>query len=222
MATTNIKEVARRAGVSVGTVSNVLNRPEVVADDHPRAGAGRDRRARLRPQRLGPPAARRPQPDDRRSSCSTSPTRSSPTWCAAPRTSPTSTAPWWSSATAASDAGREHRHLDQLEEQRVHGRAHHAGRRRRDPRLEQLDRRGTPVVLVDRGDRRHDRCSVAVDDVLGGALAGAAPARAGSPSDRVRRRAVRHPAGRRPACRHRAAAVTAGGGSVTVVRTPSP
>src|SRR5258705_13587923 len=32
MATTSIKEVARRAGVSLGTVSNVLNRPEVVSE----------------------------------------------------------------------------------------------------------------------------------------------------------------------------------------------
>ena len=32
METTSIKEVARQAGVSLGTVSNVLNRPEVVAE----------------------------------------------------------------------------------------------------------------------------------------------------------------------------------------------
>jgi DNA-binding LacI/PurR family transcriptional regulator len=39
-------------------------------------------------------------------------------------------------------------------------------------RLEQLILRGTPVVLVDRGSGRASRCSVAVDDVLGGRLAG--------------------------------------------------
>src|SRR5690242_9892083 len=32
MQTTSIKEVARQAGVSLGTVSNVLNRPEMVAE----------------------------------------------------------------------------------------------------------------------------------------------------------------------------------------------
>lgn len=42
-----------------------------------------------------------------------------------------------------------------------------------DSRLEQLIARGTPVVLVDRGSGHHNRCSVAVDDVLGGRLAAA-------------------------------------------------
>jgi DNA-binding LacI/PurR family transcriptional regulator len=41
-----------------------------------------------------------------------------------------------------------------------------------DARLDQLIERGIPVVLVDRGSGRHNRCSVAVDDVLGGQLAG--------------------------------------------------
>jgi DNA-binding LacI/PurR family transcriptional regulator len=42
----------------------------------------------------------------------------------------------------------------------------------RDSRLEQLVRRGMPVVLVDHGSGQRDLCSVAVDDVLGGRLAG--------------------------------------------------
>ena len=37
--TTGIKEVARRAGVSIGTVSNVLNRPELIV----RESSGRPR-----------------------------------------------------------------------------------------------------------------------------------------------------------------------------------
>ena len=61
----SIKEVARQRGRLLGTVSNVLNRPELVADGHPAPGARRHHRARLRPQRLGPPAARRAQPADR-------------------------------------------------------------------------------------------------------------------------------------------------------------
>jgi LacI family transcriptional regulator len=40
-----------------------------------------------------------------------------------------------------------------------------------NPHLDRLAARGTPVVLVDRGAGRQ-QCSVAVDDVLGGRLAG--------------------------------------------------
>jgi LacI family transcriptional regulator len=66
---------------------------------------------------------------------------------------------------------RERRYLDQLDEQRVRGvlvtpvdHASHA-------RLGELVQRGIPVVLVDRGAGTRNRCSVAVDDVLGGRLA---------------------------------------------------
>src|SRR6476619_1841582 len=38
MAETSIKEVARRAGVSLGTVSNVLNRPDIVSPDTRKRG----------------------------------------------------------------------------------------------------------------------------------------------------------------------------------------
>ena len=121
MATTSIKEVARQAGVSLGTVSNVLNRPEVVAETHPAAGARRHHRARLRAQRLGPAAAGRPQPHRRRSWCSTWPTRSSPTWSAAPRRRSRRPARVAVVCNSGEDAARERRHLDLLEEQRVQG-----------------------------------------------------------------------------------------------------
>ena len=56
-----IKEVAALAAVSVGTVSNVLNRPEQVAPRDPGAGPASHGGARLRAQRVGPAAACRPE-----------------------------------------------------------------------------------------------------------------------------------------------------------------
>ena len=70
------------------------------------------------------------------------------------------------------DAGRERRHLDLLEEQRVRGVLITPVDDSPNSRLELLIQRGTPVVLVDRGSGRRRPCSVAVDDVLGGRLAG--------------------------------------------------
>ena len=63
--TTGIKDVASRAGVSVGTVSNVLNRPQRVSEATQRQGVASDRRPRVHPQRVRPPAARRTQSHDR-------------------------------------------------------------------------------------------------------------------------------------------------------------
>ena len=72
------------------------------------------------------------------------------------------------------DADRERRHLELLEEQRVQGVLITPVDDGRDSRLEQLISRGTPVVLVDRGTGRHR-------PLLG-----------------RRRRRARRPAGRRP------------------------
>ncbi|WP_376770637.1 LacI family DNA-binding transcriptional regulator [Lentzea indica] len=71
---------------------------------------------------------------------------------------------------SASDDGREREYLELLHEQRVEGilitpvDADSA-------RFAELVNRGTPVVLVDRETTDGTRCSVAVDDVLGGELA---------------------------------------------------
>ena len=60
MAATSIRDVAARAGVSVGTVSNVLNHPDKVSADSVARVSRGDRRARVRAQRRGPAAAGRP------------------------------------------------------------------------------------------------------------------------------------------------------------------
>jgi DNA-binding LacI/PurR family transcriptional regulator len=171
MSTAGIKEVARRAGVSIGTVSNVLNRPELVAtttrqrvldainelgyvrnDSARQLRAGHSRQIAL---------------------------------VVLDVTNPFFTDVVRGAEAAAEDHGvmvvvcnsgedahREHRHLELLEEQRVRGVLITPVDESPNSRLEQLIQRGTPVVLVDRGSGRHSRCSVAVDDVLGGRLAG--------------------------------------------------
>ncbi|MFU8852059.1 LacI family DNA-binding transcriptional regulator [Micromonospora sp. SL1-18] len=69
------------------------------------------------------------------------------------------------------DPRREQRHLDMLEEQRVQGLLVTPVANRRHPRLDAFVERGIPVVLVDHGSGHPNRCSVAVDDVTGGRLA---------------------------------------------------
>jgi LacI family transcriptional regulator len=86
-------------------------------------------------------------------SCSTWPTRSSPILC-----------------NSDDQERKEKRYLELLEEHRVQGvlitPVVNAG-----SRLNRLQRRGTPVVLVDSRSPSRGQCSVAVDDVLGGDLA---------------------------------------------------
>jgi DNA-binding LacI/PurR family transcriptional regulator len=69
------------------------------------------------------------------------------------------------------DPVRERHHLELLEEQRVQGLLITPVEDGQHPEIERLIARGIPVVLVDRGSGRPNRCSVAVDDVLGGRLA---------------------------------------------------
>lgn len=70
------------------------------------------------------------------------------------------------------DAARERRHLVRLEEQRVMGILLTPVGDGVHPLVEQLERRGTCVVLVDRVSPDATRASVAVDDLRGGLLAG--------------------------------------------------
>lgn len=169
MTTASVREVARRAGVSVGTVSNVLNRPEIVApttrqrvldaiaeldfirNESARAlRAGRSRNIGLVVLDVANPFFT----DLARGAEAVADAFGAVlTLC-----------------NSGQDAIRERRFLDHLEELRVQGIlitpvGSHNGR------LEKLAARGIPVVLVDRRADRPNCCWVAVDDVLGGRLA---------------------------------------------------
>ncbi|HYN96271.1 MAG TPA: LacI family DNA-binding transcriptional regulator [Pilimelia sp.] len=172
MATTSIKEVARHAGVSIGTVSNVLNRPDTVApgtrqrvldaistlgyvrnDPARQLRAGRSRTIAVVVLDVANPFFT----DVVQGAEAVAESRGAVVVV----------------CNSGEDPSRERRHLDLLEEQRVQGVLITPVDDGRESRLEQFIRRGTPVVLVDRGTGRQNRCSVAVDDVLGGRLAGA-------------------------------------------------
>jgi DNA-binding LacI/PurR family transcriptional regulator len=166
----SIKEVARHAGVSLGTVSNVLNRPEVVApvtrqrvldaiadlgfvrnDAARHLRAGRSRTVAIVVLDVANPfftdVASGAEAVVEEAGCMV-------VVC-----------------NSGEDPARERRHLDLLEEQRVRGVLVTPVSDGRQPRLERFVERGIPVVLVDRGARSANQCSVAVDDVMGGRLA---------------------------------------------------
>ncbi len=172
MDATSIKEVARQAGVSLGTVSNVLNRPEVVSEPT-------RRRVIDAIQRLGyvrNDSARQLRAGRSRTVAIVVLDVANPFFTDVVRGAEEAIEAAGAVAVVCNSgesAARERRHLDLLEEQRVKGVLITPVDDGRDSRLQQLMRRGTPVVLVDRGSGQRNRCSVAVDDVLGGQLAGA-------------------------------------------------
>ena len=168
----SIREVAAHAGVSVGTVSNVLNRPDIVAQptrDRVNAAikalgfvrnesarqlrAGRSRTIGLVVLDVANPfftdVARGVEDEASMSGLSV-------ILCNSDEQLP-----------------KETRYLELLEEHRVQGilitpvtTGDGAGER-----LTRLQRRGTPVILVDSRSPSGSQCSVAVDDVLGGDFA---------------------------------------------------
>jgi DNA-binding LacI/PurR family transcriptional regulator len=169
--TTSIKEVARQAGVSIGTVSNVLNRPHMVAAETRQrvldaiAALGYVRNDSARQLRAGQSRQIAVVVLDVANPFFTDVVRGA-------EAGVDGHGMMVVVCNSGEDAGRERRHLDLLEEQRVRGVLITPVDDSPLSRLEQLIDRGTPVVLVDRGSGRPNRCSVAVDDVLGGRLAG--------------------------------------------------
>ena len=171
MATSSIKEVAQHAGVSIGTVSNVLNRPELVAPEtRQRVLAAIDTLGYVRND-----SARQLRAGSSRTIAIVVLDVTNPFFTDIVRGAEAvaeASGAVLVVCNSGEDPGRERRHLEILEEQRVRGVLITPVDDAPDSRLAQLAARGTPVVLVDREAGLPERCSVAVDDVLGGRLAG--------------------------------------------------
>ncbi|MFF4600070.1 LacI family DNA-binding transcriptional regulator [Amycolatopsis sp. NPDC001319] len=164
-----MKDVAAAAGVSLGTVSNVLNRPERVSPktrakvEAAMAALGFVRNESARQLRAGHSSVLAYVMLDGRNPFFTD------------------VAAGMEDAAAADDLSlfvcnsanlveRETAYLRRLEQQRVQG-VLITPVDPDSPALAELARRGTPVVIVDRKRPGTDHCSVAVDDVRGGELA---------------------------------------------------
>jgi LacI family transcriptional regulator len=170
MAAPGIKDVATRAGVSVGTVSNVLNRPDLVSDRTRRkvldaiSALGFVRNESARHLRNGLSRTIGYVLLDAGNPFFTDVARGAEDAARAAGLA-------LFLCNSEEDPTREVEYLDVLVEQRVRGVLitpvnHRADRLRTMPQL------GVPVVLVDRAaDDPSAWCSVAVDDVEGGDLA---------------------------------------------------
>jgi LacI family transcriptional regulator len=169
MAVTSIRDVAKLAGVSVGTVSNVLNRPgEVSADSVQRVNAaieelGYIRNDAARQLRAGVSSTVGFVVLDGQNPFFNEVVRG-----AEDEASKGGIAILYGNTDQ--DAGRQQMYLDLFEEQRVRG-VLISPYGDVNTRLERLRARGIPVVLVDRfsGDGRFS--SVSVDSVAGGRMA---------------------------------------------------
>lgn len=170
MASANIKEVARHAGVSLGTVSNVLNRPDVVSPTTRRRVLDAiDKLGYVRND-----SARQLRAGRSRTVAIVVLDVSNPFFTDVIHGAETvveNAGGMLVVCNSGEDARREHRHLDMLEEQRVQGVLITPVSDGRHDRLDAFVAHGIPVVLVDRGSGHPSRCSVAVDDVAGGRLA---------------------------------------------------
>ena len=165
----SVKDVAALAGVSLGTVSNVLNRPDRVSAvtrervERAMADLGFVRNESARALRVGKTSALAYVMLDAGNPFFTDVAQGIELAAESAELS-------LFICNSDNRASREETHLAHLQQQRVQGILITPV----DPEAPGLDaivRHGTPVVIVDR-IRQDDRfCSVAVDDVLGGRLA---------------------------------------------------
>ncbi|MCW2544907.1 MAG: transcriptional regulator, LacI family [Frankiales bacterium] len=165
----SIKDVAARAGVSIGTVSNFLNKPELVAQstqDRIREAIdqlGFIRNESARQLRAGTSRIIGLVLLDVRNPFFTDLARGA---------EQAAESAGLAVMLCSSDelAEKETRYLGLLQEQRVRG-ILITPVDGNDRQLAAIRDRGTPVVLVDRASSTGNECSVDVDDVLGGRLA---------------------------------------------------
>ncbi|QHC65542.1 substrate-binding domain-containing protein [Rathayibacter sp. VKM Ac-2759] len=165
----SIRDVAARAGVSVGTVSNVLNRPEKVGDE----SVQRVQEAIAELGFVRNDAARQLRAGRSRSVGLVVLDAGNPFFSELARGAQARAAEAGLSvllASTDSDAAREDSYLDLFEEQRVSG-VLISPQGEESARLARLRAHGIPCVLVDRESRDPAFSSVAVDDIAGGRLA---------------------------------------------------
>jgi len=167
-ASVSVTDVAARAGVSLGTVSNVLNRPDRVSP------ATRERVLRAIDE-LGfvrNEAARQLRAGRSRTIGLIVLDVGNPFFTDIAAGVEEAAAEAGLSVVlcnSGENAEREQHYLSVLEEQRAYG-ILVSPVTGRNTRLEAIRQRGIPIVLVDRGSSRR-QCSVSVDDVVGGELA---------------------------------------------------
>jgi LacI family transcriptional regulator len=165
----SIRDVAQRAGVSVGTVSNVLNASPRVSPATVElvrtaiAELGYVRNEAARQLRAGRSSSVGLVVLDVRNPFFTDVARGAEDEAAKLGLSIIL-------GNSSEDVARESSYLDLFEEQRVHG-ILISPYGDIETRLSELRRRGTPVVLVDRESRDAGVSSVSVDDRAGGRLA---------------------------------------------------
>jgi LacI family transcriptional regulator len=169
VASISVRDVARRAGVSVGSVSNVLNRPDKVSPATvERVLAAIDALGFVRND-----AARQLRAGRSHSIGMVVLDVSNPFFTDVARGAETRAAEERLTVLLGNsdeDGDREKSYLDLFEEQRVHG-VLISPVSDDNARLERLLLRGIPTVLVDRQTDDDRFSSVAVDDVAGGYLA---------------------------------------------------
>jgi LacI family transcriptional regulator len=167
--TPSVKDVAAAAGVSLGTVSNVMNRPEVVS-------SGTRERVERAMAELGfvrNESARQLRAGTSRTLAYVMLDGSNPFFHDVAQGIEMAAEDADLSlfiCNSNSRAEREEIHLDRLLQQRVQG-ILITPVNPDAPHLDELARRGVPLVIVDRVRVDNGCCSVAVDDVHGGRIA---------------------------------------------------